>query len=174
VVEIGIPAPLLKETGDAHLLFGREEAQALVTPRPSGGHKGSFGHLLVVAGSVGKSGAAGLATRGGLRGGAGLGVALGRSAGETLDMDAMDAPADAVLGRQVIHRPLPDLGRGAEAGDQDDVASVHIPVHADVDAVGGELRVMMTVADLGMGPMPVLGPSRSLNSGGGEQHGGET
>lgn len=72
VVEIGIPAPLLKETGDAHLLFGREEAQALVIPRPSGGHKGSFGHLLVVAGSVGKSGAAALATEGGLRAGAGL------------------------------------------------------------------------------------------------------
>jgi NAD(P)H-hydrate epimerase len=40
--------------------------------RSSDGHKGTFGHLLVVAGSTGKCGAAVMAAESGLRGGAGL------------------------------------------------------------------------------------------------------
>jgi NAD(P)H-hydrate epimerase len=41
-------------------------------PRPPEAHKGTFGHVLVIAGSRGMSGAATLAGRGALRGGAGL------------------------------------------------------------------------------------------------------
>ena len=44
----------------------------LIPPRPDNTHKGDFGHVLVVAGSVGKSGAAILAGLGALRSGAGL------------------------------------------------------------------------------------------------------
>jgi NAD(P)H-hydrate epimerase len=44
----------------------------LLPERVPGGHKGTFGHVLVVAGSPGKTGAAVLATRGALRAGAGL------------------------------------------------------------------------------------------------------
>lgn len=40
--------------------------------RPTDGHKGTFGRVLIVAGSRGMSGAAGLAGMGALRGGAGL------------------------------------------------------------------------------------------------------
>lgn len=72
VVEIGIPASLLAAAGERHLLFGRVEAQALLAPRPATGHKGTFGHLLVIAGSLGKTGAAAMAANGGLRAGAGL------------------------------------------------------------------------------------------------------
>ncbi|HTS28361.1 MAG TPA: NAD(P)H-hydrate dehydratase [Bryobacteraceae bacterium] len=48
-------------------LFG-----ALLAPRPPGGHKGTFGHVLIVAGSTGKTGAAAMAGLGALRAGAGL------------------------------------------------------------------------------------------------------
>ncbi len=47
-------------------------ADVAVAPRPREAHKGSFGHLVIVAGSPGKSGAAVLAARGALRTGAGL------------------------------------------------------------------------------------------------------
>ncbi|HMC61669.1 MAG TPA: NAD(P)H-hydrate dehydratase, partial [Candidatus Solibacter sp.] len=44
----------------------------LLAPRPRGGHKGTFGHVLVVAGARGKTGAAAMAGMGALRAGAGL------------------------------------------------------------------------------------------------------
>jgi NAD(P)H-hydrate epimerase len=44
----------------------------LLAPRPRGGHKGTFGHVLVVAGSRGKTGAAAMTGMGALRAGAGL------------------------------------------------------------------------------------------------------
>ncbi len=44
----------------------------LLAPRPRGGHKGTFGHVLVVAGSRGKTGAAAMTGLAALRSGAGL------------------------------------------------------------------------------------------------------
>src|ERR1017187_6236627 len=44
----------------------------LLAPRPRSGHKGTFGHVLVVAGSRGKTGAAAMTGLGALRAGAGL------------------------------------------------------------------------------------------------------
>ncbi len=52
--------------------FTAEEAPGLLPARPAAGHKGTFGHVWVVAGSPGYSGAAVLAALGALRGGAGL------------------------------------------------------------------------------------------------------
>ena len=52
------------------------DLRALLPPRPFGSHKGNFGHLLVLAGSVGKTGAAAMSAEAALRAGAGL-VTLG-------------------------------------------------------------------------------------------------
>ena len=49
-----------------------EMFRGLLAPRPADGHKGTFGHVLVVAGSHGKTGAAAMSGLGALRAGAGL------------------------------------------------------------------------------------------------------
>ncbi len=72
VADLGFPPSFLDEApGDLHLLVG-EEIGDLLPPRTAMAHKGSFGHVLLVAGSPGKSGAAVLAARGAVRAGAGL------------------------------------------------------------------------------------------------------
>ena len=53
-------------------LLEDEDARLLLPARPMDGHKGTFGHVLCVAGSEGMAGAAVLCTRAALRAGAGL------------------------------------------------------------------------------------------------------
>lgn len=72
VADIGIPASILADVGTGLFLSEARDAAAPFEPRPADSHKGSYGHLLVVAGSVGKTGAAVLAAMGALRSGVGL------------------------------------------------------------------------------------------------------
>jgi NAD(P)H-hydrate epimerase len=72
VVDIGIPQRAIDQTALPLSLFTETDAAACVPARPREGHKGTFGHVLVVAGSLGKSGAAMLTARAALRTGAGL------------------------------------------------------------------------------------------------------
>jgi len=73
VVQIGSPVDLIEELGKGALRWlGPEEFVSLPLVRGADGHKGRFGHVLLVAGSAGKSGAAALSGLGALRAGAGL------------------------------------------------------------------------------------------------------
>ncbi|HET8761641.1 MAG TPA: NAD(P)H-hydrate epimerase, partial [Nitrospiria bacterium] len=72
VVDIGIPQRAIDQAALPLSLFTETAAAACVPARPREGHKGTFGHVLVVAGSLGKSGAAMLTARAALRTGAGL------------------------------------------------------------------------------------------------------
>ena len=73
VVSIGSPRSLVEETGKSPLRWaGPEEFRLLPLVRAADSHKGKFGHVLVVAGSTGKSGAAVLAGYASLCAGAGL------------------------------------------------------------------------------------------------------
>jgi NAD(P)H-hydrate epimerase len=71
VARIGIADEAPGCTPSAWML-SRSAAGRALPARPAGGHKGSFGHVLVVAGSPGKTGAAALAAEGAVRSGAGL------------------------------------------------------------------------------------------------------
>jgi NAD(P)H-hydrate epimerase len=72
VTDLGFPRRLVDEAaGDLHLLVG-DELAGLLPPRARDSHKGDYGHLLLVAGSPGKAGAAVLAARAAVRAGAGL------------------------------------------------------------------------------------------------------
>ena len=79
---LGLPAEALEMLGGRTTLFELGDLRALLPPREAGAFKNSFGHLLVVAGSPGKSGAATLAVHGALRSGVGLVTLAGRE--ETL------------------------------------------------------------------------------------------
>ena len=73
IADIGIPAEVFDQLEGPRIeLLTREQMRALIQPRPVDAHKGDFGRVLVVAGSVGKSGAAVLCAQGAMRAGAGL------------------------------------------------------------------------------------------------------
>ena len=70
---IGSPPALVEELGKSNLCWsGPEEFRSLPLIRPADSHKGLYGNVLIVAGSVGKSGAAILAGTGALKAGVGL------------------------------------------------------------------------------------------------------
>ena len=73
VAPIGIPRALEEKlAGPACELIDEDWALAQLPPRPRNAHKNDFGHLLAVAGSAGKGGAAALVCEAALRAGAGL------------------------------------------------------------------------------------------------------
>ncbi|MDA3901962.1 MAG: NAD(P)H-hydrate dehydratase [Desulfuromusa sp.] len=72
VVDIGIPMTGRQKFSSHVHLLDEAEVQALLPNRSAVGHKGKFGHLLVLAGSPGKTGAAALAANAGVRSGCGL------------------------------------------------------------------------------------------------------
>ena len=72
LVDIGIPEALCARHGVSARLLDERCVLRLGQPLPPLGHKGSHGHLLLLAGSRGKSGAAQLGVRAALRTGVGL------------------------------------------------------------------------------------------------------
>jgi len=121
VGRIGIVDEAPQVRAPAELWTARAAARML-PPRPRQGHKGTFGHVLVVAGCVGKSGAAALAAEGAARAGAGL-VTVGCPEAihpilEVKCTEAMTAP----LPETPVHtlglaaeKPICDLARTREA-----------------------------------------------------------
>ena len=73
VRDIGSPPELIEEVGKSNIRWiDAREVSRFAVPRHADGNKGNYGHALIVAGSVGKSGAAVLASWAALRVGAGL------------------------------------------------------------------------------------------------------
>jgi len=104
VRQIGTPPEALESDPDLFLnLACREDFAWLARPRKPDSHKGSYGHVLILAGSVGKTGAAALAAKAALRAGAGLvTVATAESA----------IPTVASLGMEYMTEPLPQTEAG--------------------------------------------------------------
>jgi ADP-dependent NAD(P)H-hydrate dehydratase / NAD(P)H-hydrate epimerase len=98
LVDLGVPRSWLEEGLTAGVLEASDVA-ALLPARPVDAHKGDHGHLLVVAGSLGKTGAAVLAALGALRGGVGL---------VTCALPASQQPVVAAHLAETMTEPLPE------------------------------------------------------------------
>jgi len=73
IADIGIPLEVIDALDGPRVeLLTRVAMRDLLTPRTADTHKGDYGHVLVIAGSPGKTGAAHLTGLGALRSGAGL------------------------------------------------------------------------------------------------------
>ena len=72
VADLGIPPEVAEKENISMSLLDRDSVRGVISGRLPDAHKGDFGHLMVVAGSPGKAGAAIMAARGALRAGAGL------------------------------------------------------------------------------------------------------
>ena len=92
VADLGIPLELIEcAAGDLHLLTPEALGERL-RPRPIESHKGDYGHSVVLAGSVGKSGAAILTARAAVRAGSGLvTVATPSSVVQTVDLGSIES-----------------------------------------------------------------------------------
>ncbi len=130
IAPIGLPGACLGRPSTHWLLPG--EAGAFLPTRPRAGHKGTFGHVWVVAGSPGYTGAAVLAGLGALRSGSGLATVV--------------CPEGC---REVVATALPELlTRGLPQGSDGRLPG----------AAAGDLALVLTGAGLGPKTSLVIGP----------------
>lgn len=102
--QIGTPPEGLESDSELFLNWAcRDDFAWIAQPRKPDAHKGSFGHVLILAGSVGKTGAAALAAKAALRAGAGL---------VTVATAASALPIVASLGMEYMTEPLPETEAG--------------------------------------------------------------
>ncbi len=104
VVDIGIPSQAIDAEGIQVALLGENIIRSMLPQRRPDSHKGSHGHLLVVAGALGKSGAGILASQAALRAGAGL---------VTWALPTCLAPAMASRLTEVMTLPVAESATGA-------------------------------------------------------------
>jgi NAD(P)H-hydrate epimerase len=106
IADIGIPDDVLDAVeGPRVELLTRAGMRELIAPRAPDSHKGDYGHVLIVAGSLGKTGAAHLAATGALRSGAGL---------VTVACPAGCLPIVAALGPEYMTEPIQERDGGLD------------------------------------------------------------
>jgi NAD(P)H-hydrate epimerase len=156
VVDIGIPPALVGEACGLALLEPRDVAPAFPARDPAG-HKGTYGHVLVVAGSAGKTGAAAMTAEAALRSGAGLVTlavpeslqdvlatkltevmteGLPETEGRTLAWEAVHRLRELAVGRSAVALG-PGLGTHPATAKliRELLASLALPVVVDADAL---------------------------------------
>jgi ADP-dependent NAD(P)H-hydrate dehydratase / NAD(P)H-hydrate epimerase len=110
VVDIGIPSAYVDALESRTLLLTSDSAFQALPDRAPSSHKGTFGHAGIIAGSVGKTGAAALAARAALRVGAGLvTVATPSSVNDVLEaklLEAMTMPLPETKARTLARSGL--------------------------------------------------------------------
>jgi len=132
IENIGFPGDLLT-SGDLKVeLLEKSTLSHLVPERPKYSHKGDYGHVLIVAGSKGKTGAAFMAAKACLRTGAGL-VTIG------VPESLMDVFQSRVTEEMTL--PLPDRGDGTLSSKSTDTILRFLAEKADVLCIGPGIGV---------------------------------
>jgi ADP-dependent NAD(P)H-hydrate dehydratase / NAD(P)H-hydrate epimerase len=110
VIDIGIPPAYVEAVNSRTLVVTRELVAKAIPARQASAHKGTFGHAGIIAGSVGKTGAAALAARAALRIGAGLvTVGTASSVNDVLEaklLEAMTVPLPETKARTLARSGL--------------------------------------------------------------------
>lgn len=119
VADIGLPSDLVANAESVADLIEPEWVRMLLPRRPRSAHKGDFGRVLIIAGSVGMTGAACLCAEAALRAGAGL-VVVGcpASLNDVLEAkltEAMTLPLPETYERSLDTRALAPILEQAES-----------------------------------------------------------
>lgn len=113
IVDIGIPPAYVEAVESRVSLLTEAAVRGVLPHRPPSSHKGTFGHAAIIAGSVGKTGAAAMAAKAALRVGAGLvTVATPSSVNDTLEaklLEAMTVPMPETKARTLARSGLDRL-----------------------------------------------------------------
>ena len=92
IIDIGIPDHIVKNIGPKQYLLTRDRIRMAFKSRSPDAHKGTTGHILVVAGSIGKTGAAAMTAMSAMRAGAGLvTLAIPESLNPVLETQVLEA-----------------------------------------------------------------------------------
>ncbi|MBA4372970.1 MAG: bifunctional ADP-dependent NAD(P)H-hydrate dehydratase/NAD(P)H-hydrate epimerase [Thermodesulfovibrio sp.] len=132
VEDIGFPRELTNSDRIKAEVVVRQDTALLVPERPVFSHKGDYGHVLILAGSRGKTGAAIMAARACMRAGAGM-VTLGVP-------ESIAASLQSVVVEEML-LPLPDDGSGVFSEDALAKVLSFIAGRVDVCAIGPGIRV---------------------------------
>jgi hydroxyethylthiazole kinase-like uncharacterized protein yjeF len=116
VIGLGVPVEPPASLGPFCRWLETDETLARVPRRGPSAHKGTAGHLLLVAGSAGKTGAALLAGRAAMRAGVGLCTIASTAAGQT----ALDAKAIELMSARYTDGP----GEDAEPSSASRIAAL--------------------------------------------------
>ena len=178
VDDIGLPSMLIDKEEIAQEYIDDEMARALLKPRPLDVHKGDCGRILVIAGSVGTTGAAALSSQAALRAGAGIvTLALPESLNHIMEVkltEVMTLPLaeeeDGTLGQAAVEQIIkaadgydtvligPGLGREPGTGEfvRAVCKNVDKPLIIDADALFAYQGNVTDLSDLKN--IPVLTP----------------
>jgi hydroxyethylthiazole kinase-like uncharacterized protein yjeF len=139
IEDIGFPSGLLTSDAIRVSLVQKQDAVALLPPRARYSYKGSYGHVLFVAGSKGKTGAALMAARACLKSGAGL-VTIG------VPESLVNAFQARITEEMIL--PLADNGRGTVSSAAADTILNFLRKRGNVLAIGPGLSVNDEIAGL--------------------------
>lgn len=149
VLDIGLSADFFQTGKTQDYLIEKDDIQFIIKPRSRFGHKGTYGHALLMCGSKGKMGAAVLASRACLRSGAGLVSAYVPACGYEIIQTTVPESMTMVSETKDYLSKLPDIepfsaiGIGPGTGKAEETANLlklliqqsKVPLVLDADAL---------------------------------------